>query len=86
MLNDDKFYSIKGKTKHNLWLELCELLTRHAIDVYGLNVDAIIRTGIRKFSDEVGPLWTSLAEYYIRRGLHDKARMCLRRVCVLLLL
>jgi pre-mRNA-splicing factor SYF1 len=37
-------------------------------------VDAIIRGGIRKFSDEVGRLWTSLAEYYIRRGLHEKAR------------
>ncbi|XP_058749786.1 uncharacterized protein LOC131622761 [Vicia villosa] len=74
VLNDDKFYSIKGKTKHRLWLELCDLLTRHANEVSGLNVDAIIRAGIRKFSDEVGPLWTSLAEYYIRRGLHEKAR------------
>ncbi|KAL5096600.1 hypothetical protein RYX36_000927 [Vicia faba] len=74
VLNDDKFYSIKGKTKHRLWLELCDLLTRHANEVSGLNVDAIIRGGIRKFSDEVGRLWTSLAEYYIRRGLHEKAR------------
>ncbi|CAJ2648726.1 unnamed protein product [Trifolium pratense] len=74
VMNDDKFYSIKGKTKHRLWLELCDLLTRHANDVSGLNVDAIIRGGIRKFSDEVGRLWTSLAEYYIRRGLHEKAR------------
>ncbi|XP_058768920.1 uncharacterized protein LOC131642717 [Vicia villosa] len=74
VLNDDKFYSIKGKTKHRLWLELCDLLTRHANEVSGLNVDAIIRAGIKKFSDEVGPLWTSLAEYYIRRGLHEKAR------------
>lgn len=74
VLNDDRFYSIKGKTKHRLWLELCDLLTRHANEVSGLNVDAIIRGGIRKFSDEVGRLWTSLAEYYIRRGLHEKAR------------
>ncbi|XP_028758613.1 pre-mRNA-splicing factor SYF1 [Neltuma alba] len=74
VLNDDQFYSIKGKTKHRLWLELCDLLTRHANEVSGLNVDAIIRGGIRKFTDEVGRLWTSLAEYYIRRGLHEKAR------------
>ncbi|KAF5475605.1 hypothetical protein F2P56_007397 [Juglans regia] len=74
VLNDDEFYSIKGKTKHRLWLELCDLLTRHATEVSGLNVDAIIRGGIRKFTDEVGRLWTSLAEYYIRRNLHDKAR------------
>ncbi|KAF5475606.1 hypothetical protein F2P56_007398 [Juglans regia] len=74
VLNDDEFYSIKGKTKHRLWLELCDLLTRHATEVSGLNVDAIIRGGIRKFTDEVGRLWTSLAEYYIRRNLHEKAR------------
>ncbi|KAF9620785.1 hypothetical protein IFM89_014620 [Coptis chinensis] len=30
--------------------------------------------GIRKFTDEVGQLWTSLADYYIRRGLFEKAR------------
>uniref|UniRef100_A0A2N9GFE4 Uncharacterized protein n=1 Tax=Fagus sylvatica TaxID=28930 RepID=A0A2N9GFE4_FAGSY len=74
VLNDDEFCSIKGKTKHGLWLELCELLTRHADEVSGLNVDAIIRGGIKKFTDEVGRLWTSLAEYYIRRNLHEKAR------------
>lgn len=74
VLNDDQFYSIKGKTKHRLWLELCDLLTKHATEVSGLNVDAIIRGGIRKFTDEVGRLWTSLAEYYIRRNLHEKAR------------
>lgn len=74
VLNDDQFYSIKGKTKHRLWLELCDLLTQHALDISGLNVDAIIRGGIRKFTDEVGRLWTSLADYYIRRKLVEKAR------------
>ncbi|PPR89062.1 hypothetical protein GOBAR_AA31617 [Gossypium barbadense] len=74
VLNDGQFYSIKGKTKHRLWLELCDLLTTHATEVSGLNVDAIIRGGIRKFTDEVGRLWTSLADYYIRRNLFEKAR------------
>ncbi|XP_077239521.1 tetratricopeptide repeat (TPR)-like superfamily protein [Tasmannia lanceolata] len=74
VLNDNQFYSIKGKTKHQLWLELCDLLTRYANEVSGLKVDAIIRGGIRKFTDEVGRLWTSLADYYVRRGLYEKAR------------
>lgn len=74
VLNNDQFYSIKGKTKHRLWLELCDLLTKHAVEISGLNVDAIIRGGIRKFTDEVGNLWTSLADYYIRRQLVEKAR------------
>ncbi|XP_020108338.1 pre-mRNA-splicing factor SYF1 [Ananas comosus] len=74
VLNDDSFHSIKGKTRHQLWLELCDLLTRHATEVAGLKVDAIIRGGIRCFTDEVGRLWTSLADYYVRRGLYEKAR------------
>lgn len=74
VLNDDQFYSIKGKTKHRLWLELCDLLTTHAMEISGLNVDAIIRGGIRKFTDEVGRLWTSLTDYYIRRELFEKVR------------
>uniref|UniRef100_A0A1J3EVD1 Pre-mRNA-splicing factor SYF1 n=1 Tax=Noccaea caerulescens TaxID=107243 RepID=A0A1J3EVD1_NOCCA len=74
VLNDDKFYSIKGKRKHTLWMELCELLVHHANDISGLNVDAIIRGGIRKFKNEVGMLWTSLADYYIRKNLLEKAR------------
>lgn len=74
VLNSDDFYSIKGKTKHQLWLELCELLTKHATEVSGLKVDAIIRGGIRKYTNEVGRLWTSLADYYVRRGLYEKAR------------
>ncbi|XWS19532.1 hypothetical protein CRYUN_Cryun31cG0024000 [Craigia yunnanensis] len=74
VLNDDQFFPIKGKTKHRLWLELCDLLTTHATEVSGLNVDAIIRGGIRKLTDEVGRLWTSLADYYIRRNLFEKAR------------
>ncbi|CAK9148005.1 unnamed protein product [Ilex paraguariensis] len=74
VLNNDEFYSIKGKTKHRLWLELCDLLTQHAMEIAGLNVDAIIRQGIKKFTNEIGRLWTSLADYYIRRKLVEKAR------------
>ncbi|PWA85494.1 RNA-processing protein, HAT helix [Artemisia annua] len=74
VLNDDSFRSIKGKTKHTLLLDFCDLLTNHASEISGLNVDAIIRGGIRKLSDEVGRLWTSLADYYIRRKLLEKAR------------
>ncbi|KAG5542349.1 hypothetical protein RHGRI_022031 [Rhododendron griersonianum] len=75
VLNDDTFYSTKWKTKHRLWLELCDLLAQHEDLVSGLNADAIIREAIRKSTDdEVGRLWTALAYYYIRRGLLEKAR------------
>ncbi|KAL2653618.1 hypothetical protein R1flu_021746 [Riccia fluitans] len=74
VLNDSGFHSIKGKSRHQLWLELCNLLTVRAREVSGLQVDAIIRGGIGRFTDEVGRLWTSLADYYIRRSLFEKAR------------
>ncbi|MEW5299624.1 MAG: hypothetical protein WDW36_002620 [Sanguina aurantia] len=74
VLNDDTFRSLEGKSKHQLWLELCDIITKHPDDVAGIRVDAILRGGIRKFTDEVGRLWTSLADYYIRRSLFEKAR------------
>lgn len=53
VVNDDTFRSLEGKSKHNLWLELCDIVTKHPEDVRALNVDAIIRGGIRKFTNEV---------------------------------
>ncbi|GIL47375.1 hypothetical protein Vafri_4209 [Volvox africanus] len=74
LLNDDTFRSLEGKSKHALWLELCDIITKHPKDVLGMRVDAILRGGIRRFTDEVGRLWTSLADYYIRRSMFEKAR------------
>lgn len=76
VVNDETFVSLEGKTRHALWLELCELITRHPDEVVGqgLNVDAILRSGIRRFTNEVGRLWTSLADYYTRRGMFEHAR------------
>ena len=52
-VNDDTFVSLEGKSKHQLWLELCDVITRHPDKVTAINVDAILRSGIRKFTDEV---------------------------------
>lgn len=74
VLNEENFRSVTGKSKHQLWLEFSDLITRHPSEVKGLNVDGILRGGIQKFTDEVGRLWTSLADYYIRQGLFERAR------------
>jgi len=37
-------------------------------------VDAIIRGRLRRYTDQVGHLWNSLADYYIRSGLFERAR------------
>ena len=75
LVNDDSFQSLAGKTKHAMWLELCDVVTKNPAAGAGvLDVDAILRGGIAAFTDEVGRLWTALADYYIRRGLFEKAR------------
>lgn len=33
-----------------------------------------MRGALRRFTDDVGKLWTSLADYYIRLGHFEKAR------------
>eukprot|EP01132_Coremiostelium_polycephalum_P005082 gene5082-6326_t len=74
IVNQDKFQSTKGKTRHQLWLQLCDILASHPKDVKGIKVDAIIRSGIQTFTDQVGKLWSSLADYYIQLAQFDKAR------------
>jgi hypothetical protein len=37
-----------------------------------LNVDAIIRGGLRRYTDQLGHLWNSLANYYVRSGLFER--------------
>lgn len=74
-VNDDHYVSPSGSTKHQLWMRLCDLCAAHPNNVSSsLNVEAIIRSGIQRFSDEVGRLWTRLADYYIRAGQFEKAR------------
>lgn len=73
ILNDDTFQSLSGKSRHDFWVDLCEIVTRYPNDMEVINVDATLRGGIQKMDFETGRLWASLADYYIRRGLFDKA-------------
>ena len=54
VLNQDTFHSLAGKSSHQLWLDLCDMLTVHASEVETINVEAVVRGGIQAFSDEVG--------------------------------
>jgi pre-mRNA-splicing factor SYF1 len=33
VLDDDTFRSMEGKSKHQLWLELCDIITKHPKEV-----------------------------------------------------
>lgn len=75
------FFFYQGKDQAFMVVRVC-LLIKHDSDVFRLNVDVIIRAGIRKFSDEVGRLWTciTLGEICMTR-----LGIFFRRFCVLLL-
>merc|ERR1712226_975087 len=74
IVNAHDFVSKAGKSNHTLWHELCELISKNPHKIKSLNVDAIIRSGLRRYTDQVGHLWNSLADYYIRAGLFERAR------------
>ncbi|CAH1970535.1 unnamed protein product [Acanthoscelides obtectus] len=74
IVNDENFVSQYGKSKHQLWNELCDLISKNPGKIKSLNVDAIIRGGLRRYTDQLGHLWNSLANYYVRSGLFERAR------------
>merc|ERR1719431_311476 len=74
IVNNQDFVSRAGKSNHQLWNELCDMISKNPTQIKNLNVDAIIRGGLRKYTDQVGHLWNSLADYYIRSGLFERAR------------
>lgn len=74
-VNDDHYVSPSGQTRHQMWMQLCEICASNPEAVSeSLKVDSIIRSGISRFSDEVGRLWCRLADYYVRLGQFEKAR------------
>ena len=74
-VNDDHYISPSGQTKHQMWMQLCDICASNPEAVSNsLKVDSIIRSGISRFSDEVGRLWCRLADYYVRLGQFEKAR------------
>jgi pre-mRNA-splicing factor SYF1 len=74
VLNDDNFVSKQGRSRHDMWMLLCDIASKNPDKVHQLPVEAIIRSGLKKFSNEVGRLWTALADYFIRLGNFEKAR------------
>jgi len=53
---------------------LCDIISKHSDKIKSIQVEPIIRSGLRRFSDQVGKLWTTMADYYIRMDNIDKAR------------
>ncbi|KAL9129050.1 MAG: hypothetical protein Q9217_002390 [Psora testacea] len=79
ILSNPRFRSKNTKSNFQLWSEMVDLLVAHAKDIEtglwsGISVDMIIRSGIQRFADQRGRLWTGLATYWITRGSFERAR------------
>lgn len=79
LLNNTRFTSKHGRGHFELWGEMLNLIVDHAIEIEssqeaGIDVERIIRSGIARFTDQKGKLWSSLATYWIRRGCFERAR------------
>lgn len=79
ILDNPRFQSKEGKSNFHLWTEMVDLLVSKAKQVdagpqAGIDVDAILRSGIDRFADQRGKLWAGLATYWITKGNFEKAR------------
>ena len=79
ILNNPKFRSKNVKSNFQLWNEMVDLLVTRAKqidtgDTVGIDVEQIVRSGIERFADQKGKLWTGLATYWITKGNFEKAR------------
>lgn len=50
VVDNEHFSSKCGKSNHQLWNELCDLISKNPDKVTSLNVDAIIRSGLRRYT------------------------------------
>ena len=74
-IQNENYVSPNGKTKHELTMEICDLVANHPEGMSKeMDVESIIRGGISKYSDEVGKLWCKLADYKVRLGDFEAAR------------
>jgi pre-mRNA-splicing factor SYF1 len=74
IMNEPSYRSLNEKSPYQLWIELCEILTKHSTTWQSIQVENTIRRGICKYRSEPGRLWVSLADYYIRKSNFDRAK------------
>lgn len=79
ILNNPKFQSKNVKSDFQIWSDMVELIVNKArqigdSSVSGIDVDGIVRSGIKRFADQRGKLWAGLATYWITMGEFEAAR------------
>ena len=82
-VDDPAFVSPKGTNRHDLWMRLADVCSRHPRETGGaVDFDAVVRAALdrdgkeyqERFAEIAGVLWCKLADYYARAGEFGKAR------------
>ena len=75
MINDSNFVSTRGKSKFQLWNQLCDILSKNPTLLGDdVNVEGVLRSGMTRYPAEISRHWCALAEFNIRKGKFERAR------------
>lgn len=74
MIDDEEFVSGELATKYDLVMYLLKVIRENADTLPENKCEQVFRHFLNKYSDEVGNMWVSFANYFIRRGMFEKAR------------
>ncbi|ANB14542.1 Syf1p [Sugiyamaella lignohabitans] len=76
LLNNPNYVSVKGKSRHQLWEELADILVvpHDNWKPDSFYVERVIKSGIKRYPDQKGKLCVQLATYWINNGNFEKAR------------
>ena len=72
-MNDEHFEGTE-KSRSDLLSELLTILIKHPKEIVSVNVEQMIRNGIRQFEEDQGKWWCMYAEYFQRMNNVEKAR------------
>ena len=73
LMNDEHFEGTE-KSRSDLLSELLTILIKHPKEIVSVNVEQMIRNGIRQFEEDQGKWWCMYAEYFQRMNNVEKAR------------
>ncbi|CAJ0961627.1 unnamed protein product, partial [Mesorhabditis belari] len=74
LIQEDRAFTEQGKTVHQLWADLCNIISEHPNKIRSFDVEDVIRNGIFRYSDQVASLWCALAASFVRQGQFERAR------------
>jgi pre-mRNA-splicing factor SYF1 len=74
VINDENFISEEHATRYDLVMDLIKIISENAQKIHSTDCEKIFRHFLTKYTDEVGNMWLGFADFFIRKGMFEKAR------------